>query len=404
MKIKNIYIGSWFPKIRIHLDEFKAFLDSAAVHPALDSKMAAALKKKLNPEKVNLYLSKQDMAVVCAHSDKGYEYLYQEDGLLFLKREIKDFKKDKKQIVDFYQNTLSPCLAFLFSRGAGGLEIIRTPKLPKRLFLCTEKETKASILKFLKSENEKLDKNYDFGTFEIYYSDNLVILNALGKISEHIIDELSQELIFLSELNRHLYWLVQNHRLIWDDTEKILSSRFIKNVDIPLYIDKLTEYSKNVSNINARIDQIMVVLKTRNQTVENITRGKWQNYFANKLKKSNQEAAYIKNLFDMTSGFIKSNTSYLNSLYRQNQREAMNKLQMLFLVSVVVSFISLGTIMGAGFEVFQDGKLLLQGELSSYSVPVLIAFGLLTIILSGVIYFLWNYTYKNLSKKFKKQV
>jgi len=402
MKIQNIYIGSWFPKIKLHLDEFKQFLKDGSVHPALDDQKAKKLFKKLKPQNVQSQITSKNLAEIIVESPKNFNYAYYEDGLLLLKGPIKDFKQDKKKIIDFYQNTLTPCLAYIFSRGAEGLEIIRVPKLPKRIFLTVKNTSKSTIEKFFKEQQEPIDDMQTFKSFDIYFSKNLVAVNLKPTFPQKQADDIIQELIFLTEINRHLYWLMQTHREIWEEAKRILSIQYIKTKNIPVYIEKLSIDFKNTSNINSRIEQMKVALASRQESLKNIADKTWHDYFNNKFNKTSLETDYIKKIFIMTSKFLKNNINYLNSMYQEISKNSIRRLNLLFLINVVASFLFLGTILGANIFLYSKGELVAEGQIQAFSFPVLLAFGILTLILTSVIYYFWNYIFKNLARQFRK--
>ncbi len=402
MKIKNIYIGSWFPKIKLHLDEFKQFLNDATIHPELDKKKAKELFRKLRPQNVYTDISAKGLTEIIAENQKGFTYSYYEDGLLLLKGKADNFRTSRGKIVDFYQNTLTPCLAYIFSRGARGLEIIRLPKLPKRIIATTEKANKKSINNFFSKEKETIDESHKFGSFEVYFAENIILINIKSKLSAGQIDNIVQEITFLTEINRHLYWMLQTHRFVWEEARKILDISYVQTKQLPKYIEKLTIDYKNVTNINSRIDQMGVVLDARKESLTNINNNKWHDYFNNKFQKTAMETKYIKKTFIMTSGFLKNNITYLSSLYQEISEEAIRRLQFLFLINVVSSFLVLGTIFGANIYWYQQGELIAQGKIDSFNFSVLISFGFLTLLLSSIIYYFWNNIFKNLTRQFKK--
>jgi len=402
MKIKNIYIGSWFPKIRLHLNEFKDFLKDGSVNPELDKKTAKTLFNKVRPQNIKLGTTSKGLAEINAQNSKGFDFAYYEDGLLLLKAPVKDFRNDRGKMVDFYQNTLTPCLAFVFSRGAKGLEIIRLPKLAKKIFITTINANKPSIEKFLDGEKEVIDEWQNLKQFSLIFSENLVIINLKKAFSNSQIDEIAQELIFHTEINRHFYWLLQTHRYIWEEAESVLGSKGIKAKDIPEYVENMTRYYRNVVNINSRIDQMSVVLNTRKQGLKYLADKKWHDYFTSKFKKTELEAQYIKKLFLMTSNYLKNNVSYLSSVYQELSEESIRKLQFLFLVNVISSFLILGTLFGANIYLYSQGEIVAYGNIQSFKFSVLISFGFLTLLLSSIIYYFWNNIYKNLTRRVKK--
>ena len=76
---------------------------------------------------------------------------------------------------------------------------------------------------------------------------------------------------------------------------------------------------------------------------------------------------------------------------------------MLFLISVVTSFIELGNYPGAKITLYDTSQeLIATGQILSFSTDKLVQFGAIVIALTVILYVGWNYIYKNLSAKLRK--
>jgi hypothetical protein len=109
---------------------------------------------------------------------------------------------------------------------------------------------------------------------------------------------------------------------------------------------------------------------------------------------------YLQNLFEMTQNFVKTNVNYLISQYDEKQQKLLNRLQYLFLVGVVVAFITLGAFPGADFAFFDPaGQEIATGTMISFNLRTLLIYGSITVIVTLVISSIWMLLLRGRIKK-----
>jgi len=400
MEIKKIYIGSWFPKMSLHLDEFRNFLLNGSVIDLLEKKTALELFKKLNPKAVE---SGERDGIKFAQAGCGELTIrYFEDGLLVVEKSASDsLKKDFDKIMKFYSDNLSPALSYLFSKGAKGLEIIRAPGSKKPFFVSSLGANKDEVASFFSAQNKKVDTVSSYKELSVNYAEELVLIN-INKDSEHSEEEaqsLIENIILFNETGRHLQKLLQTHRAIWDKADAILSNDSTKIKDLPRDSEALTQFSNMVVNIKARIGQMKLNLIYRESTFSS----QGGERLLLKFKNRNQDLDYLLSLFEMTDTHLNNNIARLSSIYQEHQQESLNRLQMLFLISVVTSFLALGTYGNIDMAFYgQDKSLLAQGGYAIFDIFDLVKFGGITILATLVIYYFWNdFTFKKVKRKVK---
>lgn len=359
------------------MDEFRNFLLNGAVIDLLEKRTALELFKKLNPRAVEL--GERD-GIRFAQARCGELTLrYFEDGLLVIEKQATDLKKDFDKIIKFYKNDLSPALAYLYSKGAKGLEIIRTPGSKKPLFVSSLGASQDEVAAFFSAQNKKVDAVSGYKELSINYADELVLIN-INKDSEHSEEEaqsLIENIILFNEAGRHLRKLLQTHRAIWDKADVIISKSNTKIKDLPKDSEVLTDFSNTVVNIKARIEQMKLNLSYRERTFSN----KGAERLLLKFKNRNQDLDYLLSLFEMTNTHLNNNISQLSSIYQEHQQKSLDRLQILFIVSVVTGFLSLG---------FFD----------SFYIFTILKFGGITILTALLVYYFWNvFIYKKIKRK-----
>lgn len=395
MNIKSVYIGSWFPKTNIHLKELELFLKNNVVAEGLDLIEGKKLHRKLSAHHTVTHTNKDGLKHL--HAECGsYGFTYYGDGLLVVKKPAVDVEKDMKEIVTFYREKLSPTLAYLYSRGAKGLEIIRQPGSKKTIFLNSEGNTNTEIRHFFRSLGEEVHAVHNYKESSAFYTDNFILLNCSKKNSHKLCDHIISHLILFNEVKKHSNRLLEMHRYVWDEADRIISESKVRVKDLPKYNEILTDFSNMIDNISSRIDQMKLNFEYREskaQENEHIYEKLWPNF-----ENLQQNLDYIKNLFTMTHQHLQNNINHISSIYQENQENALNKLQLLFLLSVTTGFASLG-----GY-IMQDPTIPneITNNFIGFHFPTLLRFGGIAFLGTIVIYYLWNYTFKNVKTKLKK--
>lgn len=372
MELKKVYIGSWFPKMSLHLEEFRNFLLNGDVIDLLDKKKAVELFKKLNPRSVEFG---ERAGIKFAQANSGESvFRYFEDGLLVVEKQAVNLKKDLDQIIKFYKNDLSPVLSYLFSKGAKGLEIIRAPGARKPIFVSSLGAGKDDIDLFFSAQNKKVETVSGYKELSVNYAEELVLININkdSEQSEEDVQSLIENIILFNESGRHLRKLLQIHRMVWDKADAIISKSSTKIKDLPKDNEVLTNFSNTVVNILARIEQMKLNLSYRESTFgrEGLERLRL------KFKNRTQDLNYLSSLFEMTGTHLNNNISQLSSIYQEQQQKSLDRLQVLFLTSVVSGFLSLG---------FFD----------SFYISILLKFGGITILATLIVYYFWHsFTFK----------
>ena len=373
MKIEKIYLGSWFPKTGIHLDEFIDFLSRQKVIELLNENEAKKLHAKLKPYGI-IEKTRDDTRYVQAQSGI-YSFKYFDEGLLMVEAETAGSSKEFDKMLDFYQHKLSPCLAYLFSVGAKGLEIVREPGLKKNFYLCADRATPKDMDKLFKKLNYQVDSVETNEDFLIYRADGFTAIGFYAKINHKQLELLMEYLIVLDEVKRHLAKILQAHRHIWEAAEKIWRSNRIRVKELPENTSLLTDYLTQVSNIEVRLQQMQINIDYRETKAKDYPE-LYENLRVDFINVK-QNLDYIKNLFVMSHRQLDNASRHLSSIYKQNQQSSLYRLQILFLTSVVASLLMLGSLTGASIVFFdQNNNLIASADLISFDKWVLFKFGL----------------------------
>ncbi len=384
MRLCSIIIGSWFPKTSVHFNEFYNFLINKNVIPSLNLDKAKDLHKRLTIKSIHL-TNENNIRGLQVFSGV-FEFCYYEDGLLTVQLTTADVKRAKKQIEKFYNKVLTPILSYLYSSGAKGMEIIRLPGSEKTIYLLAQnpkKEDAELLYQGQKYTTTKLEGKNVFTSGSQTLIDN--------SISENAKKNLINFLIFYNEAKKHADALLQTHRYIWDDAEKLVSSKSVIASKLIDASEKLSEHAKNVSNIQNRIEQIQLNIDFRKQHLISTSKLITTNYF----DEISYLFDYLKNIFLMTEKNLINKINHLNSAYSEQQQRSLNQLQFIFLIGVVVSFITLGAFPSAKLFFYnQLGEPLATADLLSFDFKTLLLYGTITIAATIFISLLWALLFK----------
>lgn len=396
MKIKNIYLGSWFPSTFLHLEEFYNLVDLQEADPKLNRQRQGQLLRGMSIQDSELDVSPENFEYLKLISGR-FVIRYFEDGLLIVSAKASNEGGEEDQIFKFYKNKLSKVLAFIRSRGPRGLEIIRKPGQRKTCFLTCEDVDLVSAKEFFAKRKEKIRVVSQYPEFNLYSAGKTVLVEINPEIREQQdFDEthFMEYLIYLTEMKDHLWRLLGRQRDIWDQAEEIIEGEF-RIKDVPKQNTILTDMANEVANIESRLDQMRLNFDYR---FGKVVRGEvFSTRFQGDFRNIDQTLSYIWNLYEMTATSLSNNLENQTSFYQDNQRNALNKLQLLFLVSVVAGFIRLGSIGGSRLKIFDtDDIQVFSGIESSFNLSSLIEFGLIAIAVTAGIYYLWNFAFRRI--------
>ncbi len=381
----------------MHLKELEIFLKEKKVVEGLDPIPGKLLHHRLNPTSIASHTNADGLKHIHVQSG-AFHFTYYGDGLLVVDREISDqinIPQEVKNIEAFYTETLAPILSYLFSRGAKGLEIIRPPGLKKTVFFNSEGNTGADVYEFFHSLHQEIHAVSNYKESTVYYADDIILLNCNPDNNHRNCDHIISHLILFNDVKKHSHRLLQTHRQIWDEADRIISESKIKVKDLPRYTEIFTELSNMTDNISARIDlmKLNFAYRESKSREDDVLFDKlWPN-FGN----LEQNLDYIKNLYNMTRQHLQNNIERVSSIYQENQENALNKLQLLFLFSVVADFSMLGTYIIQDPNQQQDAI----NNFVGFDLKTLFLFGSISIGIGIVIYYLWNFVFQNVKTKLK---
>ncbi|MEI7619953.1 MAG: hypothetical protein WCJ57_00070 [Candidatus Falkowbacteria bacterium] len=389
MKINNIYAGSWVPRTTLHLDEFYHFLSEGKSHLNLNDKELKALNANLNIH--DLKLSENGQMIV-AKMDK-LDFKYYEDGLIITCKQVTDLKKDFKYLGDFSVNNLFKAFSYVYSVGAP-IPKIFTAIFSVLPFIVTVSEAKPSdVEKLFLTKNEKIHKVINGDNEQIYFGEELIVIN-----SQKDDLELIKNLIFIEDCRSQFNKILNLHRFIWEEVDKIKHQKKLPYNNLPITRDTLMELNNEVLFLSSRLSQIKFLLAGKKDLINILSNKKIKEYLNDNFYSLEQTGGYLSDLWTMTESHVRSTQELITSLYQESTQKQLNILQIIFIVSAVASIIALGSIYGFDFKAYDGaGNLMAYGSTVSFTFFDLARFGFSALGLGLSIYVIFFFVYNKIS-------
>lgn len=348
-------VGGWFPRTRIHLEEFQRFVDGDNLN--FGEKTSKKCRESLKIKSVEYVRGNLDFLRIISEE---IVFIYVEDGLFYVRG------KSKAKILDYYKKSVLPTLGFIYSNGA---------PIPKLLADLSEKKP---IIRHInpKSKVERV------GQQEL---PNL---------------HLFEYVIFFEEYKNFLDIALNMHRKLWTEIEEIRKKKTVQFKDLPKVRDILLDIKRNITFIKSRLKQLDGFMSTRERLSTYEVNDDLKKLHEYNYQTMSNSKMYFKELFDMTEKHADATLELVQMLYKENEQNEIRTLQLIFIIGAVASIIALGAMPGANISLVDSAGNLIQGRLNAFNWIDLLKFGFLTLVLGGVVYELLHFMFKR-AKRFR---
>jgi len=108
---------------------------------------------------------------------------------------------------------------------------------------------------------------------------------------------------------------------------------------------------------------------------------------------------YQADLWKMTEGYASSTQNLITLLYQENEQRELNTLQVIFIIGVISSLLTLGA-MPTSSLILSDatGAEVMRGEIMHFDLVALLKFGAVAFGLSTLLYLLLHYVFTRFKK------
>lgn len=385
MEVISITVGSWFPRTKLHLKEYYAYLKDGRVHADLEVDKLKEIRKRMRPRNVQYVGGRFDR--VSAEFD-GIASLFHEDGLMTLTVAVGNLAADMKRLKEFLDGSLTPSLSMLYDLGAPAV-LYKAPTLTEKPIVILAKGIdEAEARKFCAELDDEIHFIARHTDRTVYFADRYIVIGdesgGAGAI-RYIIDEL----ILAREYEHRLKQYFEMHRQMWERIAEIQRRTSIPSHELPNIRDQLLIYRRDMAIVKARMGQMTGYLDERRDEIDDLGLTEdLRAVEAYRFDKLASSTLYVTRLWDMLQEYLDSTVQITGFFYQENLQKEINIQQFIFLVGSVAAVIGLGTITGTNLVLFSaEGQSLYRGFMSSFNAAALLQFGGIAILASLMFYF-----------------
>lgn len=384
MEVKRIITGSWFPRTKMHLKEYFAFLETGKSHLPIPKDELEKAREVLSPEEV-LYVGGRFDEVVAKM--RGYAVRYTEDGLLLVSKEVHALASDVIDIRSFYDDRIAKALGAIYGIGTPAV-MHRIPHVGMRPIVLIVSSASQDDIDGLFAELTDVPHFVARGNeATAHFGENHIVIEDFGT-SEAQMDLLVRMYVLFREYEHKLRHYLDLHRTIWESIADFRGQETLATKDLPAIRDRLLDYRRDLAVTRGRLGQMESYLAARRSAVDATGQTDWLGTLeAYRFDKVQSATAYMKELWEMLDEYIESTVAITGLLYQENLQKEINFQQFIFLVSAVAGTLTLGTIAGASISLnAPSGTSLATGSLVSFSLHDFLIFGGASLVISVVVF------------------
>lgn len=338
MKIKNIYLGTWFQRTDLHLKEFFYFLEAGKSDLPLDKDRLNFLYKNLGVK--NFSWEEEELLDKVKIQFDGLEIFFYEDGLIIFKKECQNLKKDCEILKELYEKKFSPVINYIYSLGAPLPKELAKLELILPYIIEISESNENEVEKLFDEFGDKIQSTAESPEVNISFGRKLFIFKLKKEV--FWVEPVIEILIFFREFSAQLNGYLQAHRTIWEKISQIRSKEALRFKDFTKIRNSLMDIKQTLSFVEARLVQMekfIEVRKTWSQNLENILKS-LSIYQFDTLANSQQ---YMVSLWKMTKDYADSTFNLLSMLYQENIQREVDALKLVTIISMIIAFSRLAT-------------------------------------------------------------
>lgn len=375
----KITFGGWYQRTTLHLSEIYDLFVEAKSNLNLSKEQLAEYARLLDFASVTREAGYLEF--IRATTRNGIEVRYYEDGLYILEIESSDIEGGKKMLSDYFENRLSPAIAYIFSLGAPTPKILANIKTVHPTVISVTGKNPASYVVDTTIFGEVYQKIVA-KDIVVYKTPLYIFVVSKPGAEEKVADVVAMQ-IFFREFKDQLEKYLNIHRNLWEEISAIKERKSVKGNEVEVLRSKLDHYQKAISLISNRINQMGTYIRTRSSVAKKLDiENHLTELFQFKFEVLSDTLDYIKELWKMTVDYLNSAIQNLVEIKGQSTTRGIQSLQLITSLGVVSGII---------------------GYLSKNEFPQITAIGALYFLLIIVATWLVNYTLTRLyvAKKYR---
>lgn len=326
----TITYGGWYQRTTLHLSEIYDLLALGRTSLPLDPARLRQFHSSFGFTTV--FRENGAFEYILATTKNGIELRYYEDGLYVLTCHDIDISSGRKLLEKYYENVLSPALAFIFSLGAP------TPKV-----LAAIHTSHPTVVSITTPQHTSLLKSNRLGEiYSTYSSDKLIVHKTPSYIiisspaSYRHSRELIEMQIFFREFKDQLQRYLNLHRSIWEEISDIKERGAIRGNEVEDLRHRLDSHQKTINLIKSRINQMGSYVRTRASIARSLDlESHLNNIFQYKFETLIDTHSYIQEIWKMTSDYVDSAIQVINEVRSKTTTNSLNSLRLITTIGVL---------------------------------------------------------------------
>lgn len=305
MKIKSIYIGGWFQRTMLQLSEIYDFLREGTSRLKLNKHKLSDLHSNLGIGSIEYGVAGEEF-IVFVTSEQTKVKIF-EDGLIIVSSDQASeatMFADVERLKDYYENRLSPAINYLFSQGAPVPKELANIENIYPYFIVCDNAKREEITELLSRTERQKYFEFDNKNYSVLRGDKYYFINN-KKANMTNVERYIEEQVFIREFKGQLHRYLNMHRIIWEKIDAVKDRARVKGSDIVKFSTKLESYSKTVTLIEGRIDQMATYLPTRERIAkEDHELTDFLAISGYRYEALRDTLEYIKDLWKMTQEYV----------------------------------------------------------------------------------------------------
>lgn len=344
MEITNVYVGGWFQRTMLQLTEVYDFLRNGKSQLKLSEKKLRDYRKSLGIGKIDYGVAGEEYLLFTTGEDITVKIF--EDGLIVLNNKSVSedtLFADIDKVTDYYENTLSPALSYLFSLGAPVPKELANIKTIYPYFVVCKNASKEDIANLLNRTEKQKYFEFENTHYSVVRGDKYYFINNKKQSSENI-EKYIEEQIFIREFKGQLHRYLNMHRIIWEKIDNVKENVNVKGSEIVKFTTKLEGYSKTINLIEGRINQMGTYISTRERIAKSDKN--LEEFLAisgYRFETLRDTLDYIKYLWSMTKNYVNSAQKLFNGIKQDVTSSSIDNLTIVTSMSAGAAVIDLLT-------------------------------------------------------------
>ncbi|MBT3816830.1 MAG: hypothetical protein HOE80_00590 [Candidatus Magasanikbacteria bacterium] len=383
----DIHVGTWSLGSTIQLKEYyKALANDYSLY--FSKEEIIAWKKGIHLDKIS-YETKAFNNIE-GTLDNGMSLDIVEDGLVILGKKGENVKEDTQHVSEFLTNHIEPFLQNMRGRDVSIPKITEEKFVPRGTVIYARRLTQKQLEEIFVELDCPVYKKVKLEKGGMWIGETAAVLFNVS-LNKDELEETVRYLMFARLYEQELKQMLTVQRVLWNQIEGIKYQRLYKYSELPDVRDRALQIQLNTVFFRGRSRQMNQFLSWREEYIDQyLSDHILSQTFCGFFRSLKSTQRYLDEMWEMTSRHADVTVEAISLLYSDTQQRELRTLQRLFLVSTVVSVLSLGALAGSKMLTYtKQGEILTQAHISSWSVDSFVFYGLITLGVSLLFYLLF---------------